>query len=158
MMLLSSWSPNCPMMLLSSWSPLCKNSHESNIIGQFGVGFYSAFVVADNVDVYTRSYDGSKGGKGYKWSSDGTGTFTISEAADLPRGTKIVLKFKDDALEFSKVPTVKKAAEKFSSFIDFPITVMDGDEAKEITKQEAVWTKRKATEEEHTQFFRYLNS
>mmetsp|Transcript_19671 Transcript_19671/g.44737 ORF Transcript_19671/g.44737 Transcript_19671/m.44737 type:complete len:757 (-) Transcript_19671:64-2334(-) len=133
------------------------DSDASNIIGQFGVGFYSTFVVADKVDVYTRSCDPTKDQKGYLWSSDGSGSFTITEVPDLPRGTKIELTLKDDAVEFSKLSTVKKAAEKFSSFIDFPIYVFEDGEDKAVNKQDALWLKSSATEEEHTSFFRYLS-
>lgn len=133
-------------------------SDASNIIGQFGVGFYSTFVVADKVDVYTKTCDVEKGSVGFHWSSDGSGSFTITEEPDIPRGTKIVLTLKDDAVEFSKLATVKKAAEKFSSFIDFPITVKEDGEDKAINKQEALWLKTSATPEEHTAFFRYLSS
>jgi len=132
-------------------------SDASKIIGQFGVGFYSTFVVADQVNVYTRTCDPEKGSQGYLWSSDGSGSYTVTEVPDLPRGTKIELVLKDDATEFAKVSTVKKAAEKFSSFIDFPIYVIEDGEEKAVNKQEALWQKSSATTEEHTQFFRYLN-
>jgi TNF receptor-associated protein 1 len=130
----------------------------NNIIGQFGVGFYSTFVVADRVDVYSKASDKALGGKGYHWTSDGSGSFEITEVPDLPRGTKIVLALKDDATEFSSLATVKKAAQKFSSFVDFPIAVVEDGEDKEINKQDALWLRRNATEEEHTAFYRYLGS
>jgi TNF receptor-associated protein 1 len=130
----------------------------SNIIGQFGVGFYSTFVVAERVDVYSKAADKELGDAGYHWSSDGSGSFEISEMGGLERGTKIVLQLKDDATEFANLANVKKAAQKFSSFVDFPISVIEEGEDKEINKQEALWLKRSATEEEHTAFFRYLGS
>uniref|UniRef100_A0AAZ3NNQ2 Heat shock protein 75 kDa, mitochondrial n=1 Tax=Oncorhynchus tshawytscha TaxID=74940 RepID=A0AAZ3NNQ2_ONCTS len=71
----------------------------SSIIGQFGVGFYSAFMVADRVDVYSQSAEPSS--PGYKWSSDGSGVFEIAEASGVRPGTKIVLHLKDDCKEFS---------------------------------------------------------
>jgi len=129
----------------------------SKIIGQFGVGFYSTFVVADRVDVFTKTCDPAKGDVGYLWSSDGTGSFTISESPNVSRGTKIVLTLKDDTTEFSKLSTVKKAAEKFSSYIDFPLYIVEDGEDKEVNKQEALWLQRSATADEHTEFFRYLN-
>jgi len=132
-------------------------SDASKIIGQFGVGFYSTFVVADEVKVYTRTCDPEKGNQGYLWSSDGSGSYTITEVPDLPRGTRIELTLKDDATEFAKVSTVKKAAEKFSSYIDFPIYLVEDGEEKAVNKQEALWMKSSATAEEHTAFFRYMN-
>lgn len=133
------------------------DSDASKIIGQFGVGFYSTFVVADMVEVYTKTCDPEKSDKGYLWASDGSGSYTITEMPDLPRGTRIVLHLKDDATEFAKLATVKKAAQKFSSYIDFPIFVMEDGEEKAVNKQEALWMKSSATPEEHTQFFRYLS-
>lgn len=133
------------------------DSDASKIIGQFGVGFYSTFVVADKVEVYTKTSDKEKGDIGYLWSSDGSGTFTIKEVPGVQRGTRIELTLKDDATEFSKLANVKKAAQKFSSFIDFPIYVAEDGEDKAVNKQEALWLKSSATPEEHTQFFRYLN-
>jgi len=130
----------------------------SKIIGQFGVGFYSTFVVADKVEVFTKTCDPEKGSQGYLWSSDGSGSYTIAELDDVPRGTRIVLTLKDDATEFAKLATIKKAAEKFSSFIDFPIFIKEDGEDKAVNKQEALWMKTSATEEEHTQFFRFLSS
>jgi len=132
-------------------------SDASKIIGQFGVGFYSTFVVADKVEVFSRTSDLDKGTTGYKWSSDGSGSYELAEVADLPRGTKIVLHLNDDAVEFAKVSTVKNAATKFSSYIDFPIQILEDGEEKPLNKQEALWLKSSATAEEHTEFFRYLN-
>lgn len=129
----------------------------SNIIGQFGVGFYSAFVVADKIEVFTKTSDVAKGNQGYMWSSDGDGSFTIVEAPDVQRGTKIVLTLKDDTTEFANLATVKKAANKFSSYVDFPLFVVEDGDAKELNKQDALWMKSSATPEEHTEFFRYLN-
>jgi len=132
-------------------------SDASKIIGQFGVGFYSTFVVADRVQVFTKSADPEQGNQGYLWESDGSGSYTITEAPDIARGTKIILTLKDDTTEFAKMVNVKKAATKFSSFIDFPLTIVEESEEKEVNKQEALWMKSSATAEEHTEFFRYLN-
>uniref|UniRef100_A0A8C9XS53 Heat shock protein 75 kDa, mitochondrial n=1 Tax=Sander lucioperca TaxID=283035 RepID=A0A8C9XS53_SANLU len=77
----------------------------STIIGQFGVGFYSSFMVADRVDVYSRSAEPDA--PGYKWSSDGSGVFEIAEASGVQQGTKIVLHLKDDCKEFSAEDRVK---------------------------------------------------
>jgi len=134
------------------------SSDTSNIIGQFGVGFYSTFVVAEKVDVYTKAADATLGDVGFHWTSEGAGSFEISEMEGLARGTKIVLHLKDDATEFAKLANVKKCATKFSSFVDFPIAVVEDGEDKEINKQDALWLKRSATDEEHTAFYRYLGS
>merc|ERR1719221_2080763 len=133
-------------------------SDASKIIGQFGVGFYSTFVVANKVDVYTKISDPEKGDKSYHWSSDGSGTFSITEIPNITRGTRIELILKDDATEFSKESVVKKAAQKFSSYIDFPISIVENGEDTPVNKQEALWLKSSATPEEHTQFFRYIGN
>eukprot|EP00392_Amoebophrya_sp_AT5.2_P015689 g15905.t1 len=128
----------------------------STIIGQFGVGFYSAFVVADKIEVFTRSADAAN--VGYKWTSDGMGEFTVEELENYEqRGTKIVLHLKEDCAEFSKLYTVKQCAKKFSSFVDFPLFVNEEGAFKELTKQEPLWLKSKATEEEHAEFYRFLS-
>ncbi|KAK2195792.1 bifunctional HSP90 [Babesia duncani] len=134
------------------------NDKANAIIGQFGVGFYSSFVVSNKVDVYTRSYDPELGHVGYHWCSDGSGSFTIGECLDLPRGTKIVCHLRDDCLLFSNIHNVKKIAEKFSAFINFPLYMQDGNEEIEITTQKPLWIEKSATDEEHEKFFRYLNN
>lgn len=128
------------------------------IIGQFGVGFYSSFVVAKSVEVFTRSFDPEKGSKGYHWSSDGSGSFKIKEVEDLPRGTKIICHLRDDCLEFANTQTVKRTAEKFSAFVNFPLYIQQDGADVEITTQKPLWMEKNASDEEHTKFFRYLNN
>ncbi|GIX62651.1 heat shock protein 75, putative [Babesia caballi] len=128
------------------------------IIGQFGVGFYSSFVVSQRVEVFTRSFDPEKGAKGYHWSSDGAGSFTIREVDGLPRGTKIVCHLRDDCLTFANTSNVKRIAEKFSAFVNFPLHVQEKDAEVEITTQKPLWMEKSASDEEHTKFFRYLNN
>lgn len=77
----------------------------SNIIGQFGVGFYSAFMVAKKVEVYTRS--SVAGSAGYKWSTDGSGTYEIDEVDNVDVGTKIVIHLKTDCREYADEERVK---------------------------------------------------
>lgn len=91
-----------------------------SLIGQFGVGFYSSFIVGDTVEVFSR-----KEGKNeaFIWTSDGSGSFEISEANDfdLSRGTKIVIHLKPEYKEFAKEDTLKKIIDKYSNFIQHPI-------------------------------------
>ena len=133
-------------------------SSDNKIIGQFGVGFYSSFVVADKVRVFSRSADVDKDEHGNIWESDGTGTFTINRDDSIERGTRIEIHLKEEAVDFSKFDLVKSAAQKFSSFIDFPIEVVNAtnQESVSITQQEALWLKTSATEEQHTDFYRFL--
>lgn len=91
----------------------------SSIIGQFGVGFYSSFIVADKVEVFTKQGEAD----GVAWISDGSGEFTVSAAEnlDFERGTKVVIKLKPDCREFCQDNEVEKVITKFSQFINYPI-------------------------------------
>lgn len=91
-----------------------------SIIGQFGVGFYSTFIVADSVEVFSRS---SLTGEGVRWVSDGSGEYEVStvDNLDFQRGTKIVLKLKAESREFSRESEVEKILKKYSLFITYPI-------------------------------------
>jgi HSP90 family molecular chaperone len=77
----------------------------SNIIGQFGVGFYSAFMVGNRVKVYSRSAE--PGSKGYCWTSDGSGAYTIAEAEGVSRGTKIIIQLQEGQEHFAKKQTIE---------------------------------------------------
>lgn len=90
-----------------------EGSAGDGIIGQFGVGFYSSFVVSDHVEVLSKS---QKSEKGTRWVSDGCGTYEVSdvENLDFTRGTRIVLKLLPESREFSQDPIVEKIVKKFS--------------------------------------------
>mgnify|MGYP000598259867 CR=1 FL=1 len=124
-----------------------------DIIGQFGVGFYSAFMVAEQVTLYTRSYKPNS--PSLIWKSDGTGTYTIEESEeDFKRGTKIVLQLKKDASEYTNEYQIKSIVKKYSSFVQFPILV----NGEKINTIEPLWTKNKneISEEEYNEFYKYL--
>eukprot|EP00388_Colpodella_angusta_P018983 GDKJ01047392.1.p1 GENE.GDKJ01047392.1~~GDKJ01047392.1.p1 ORF type:complete len:711 (+),score=197.18 GDKJ01047392.1:226-2133(+) len=137
-----------------------KSSSTANtIIGQFGVGFYSGFVVADKMEVFTRSALNSSDKKAYRWVSNGTGEFEVEElSSDDSRapeyGTKIVLHLKDSLKDkFCDSENIVKIAKKFSSFVNFPIDV-DGAE---ISRSSQPWTSSSCTEEEHNEFFKSIS-
>lgn len=122
---------------------------DARLIGQFGVGFYSAFVVADRVTVLTRRA-GTAADEGVKWESDGKGEYLL-EAAELPeRGTTIVLHLKADEDEFLKGWELKSLVRKYSDHVAFPIRVpveKDGkptDEWETTNAASALWTKPKS--------------
>jgi len=94
-----------------------------SIIGQFGVGFYSVFMVADQVDVFTRRWDAETG---IHWSSDGQGGYTVKPVDGLSVGTQIELKLRTDCREYSDVEEVKRVATKYSSFTSFPLMCDNG--------------------------------
>lgn len=128
------------------------DNKDVNLIGQFGVGFYSAFMVADKVSLTTRSYQPDV--QGYRWESDGRGSYSISEEVDLPRGTHITLHLKEDAKAFANVDTVKRIIKQYSSFVPYPVYVNE----EKINTVQALWTKNKneISEEDYTEFYKYI--
>jgi molecular chaperone HtpG len=125
---------------------------DANLIGQFGVGFYSVFMVTDEVTIETRHADPDS--KGYRWKSDGAGKFTIEEIDRKARGTKISFKLKDDHKEFAEEYRVKAIIKKYSNFVDFPIFV--GKE--KVNLVSALWHKPKdqIKEEERVEFYKFI--
>lgn len=123
----------------------------AHIIGQFGVGFYSVFMVADSVRVYTRS--AKPGSKGYCWESVGEGEFSISEAEGVARGTKIVLQLKESEKEYSMRETVERIIKKYSNFVAYPIKL----NGSKVDTLQAIWLKKDITPEEHKEFYKYLS-
>ncbi len=122
-----------------------------NLIGQFGVGFYSAFMAAKKVTVKTRSWDGSEG---HEWVSDGGGTYSISPCPGLHRGTKIILELKEDAEQYANKFTIERIIQQYSTFIPFPVKV-DG---KTVNTVQAIWTRSKGeiTDEEYIEFYKFI--
>jgi len=92
-----------------------------SLIGQFGVGFYAAFMVAEEVKVQSRSY--IKDDEGHQWVSDGTGGYTISPCKGIHRGTRIIIKLKDDCHHYADEGTIKRIIKQYSSFVSFPVVV-----------------------------------
>jgi molecular chaperone HtpG len=126
-------------------------STPGSLIGKFGVGFYSVFMVAKEVRVFTRS-SGSDG-DGLVWTSDGATGYTIDEAPGQSRGARIVIELKDDAHDFSEAATVKRILEKYSSFVPFPI-LLNGERVNTV---EALWLKSKneVTDEQYDEFYKF---
>ncbi|CAK1578248.1 unnamed protein product [Parnassius mnemosyne] len=126
----------------------------SSIIGQFGVGFYSAFMVADKLEVYTRS--SKSGSPGYKWSSDGSGTYEIQEMEDVPIGTKIIVYLKTDCREFADDERVKDIIKKYSNFIGSPILLNN----EQVNSIKPVWLMdpKEVTHEQHVEFYRFISN
>ncbi|MCW1922610.1 molecular chaperone HtpG [Luteolibacter arcticus] len=123
----------------------------ANMIGQFGVGFYSAFMVADKVEVFTRSW--RENGEDLLWTSDGVSGYSIEEASGLERGVKLVLHLKEEHAEYAEEARVKHLIERYSNFVGFPI-LLNGER---VNKVEALWLKNKAdiTEAEYKAFFEF---
>jgi molecular chaperone HtpG len=131
-----------------------KNVDLTQVIGQFGVGFYSVFMVADWVRVTSRSY--KPRAKAVSWYATGEDNFEISPAEMSERGTKIDIKLKEDAKEFAEEHRLKNIIHKHSDYIGFPIYV--GDEEKQVNKQTSLWrtSKSEVTEEQYKDFYRQM--
>jgi HSP90 family molecular chaperone len=131
-----------------------KNVDLTQVIGQFGVGFYSVFMVADWVRVTSRSY--KPRAKAVSWYATGEDNFEISPTVMKERGTKIEIKLKEDAKEFAEEYRLKNIIHKHSDYIGFPIYV--GDDEKQVNKQTSLWRTSKSdlTEEQYKDFYRQV--
>ena len=134
---------------------------DSQLIGQFGVGFYSAFIVADEVEVYTRKA-GVAANDGVRWASKADGDFTV-EAAVLPeRGTRIVLHLKDAAKEFADAWRLRSLVRRYSDHIAFPVSMRKEGEAtldwEPVNQAKALWTRARSdiTDEEYREFYQHV--
>jgi molecular chaperone HtpG len=125
------------------------------LIGQFGVGFYSAFMVSDKVVVLTRKAGESQG---WRWESDGRGDFTVSEATDVPRGTRVVMHLKADEGEFLEESRLRRIVQKYSDHIALPILYGEGEEAQSLNKASALWTRSRneITPEQYKEFYHHV--
>lgn len=124
---------------------------EVSLIGKFGVGFYSAFMLADKVEVLTRSYQEESG---WKWESDGTGAFTIEPEEKTERGTSIRLHLRKDLDEFTEETRLKFILKKYSTFVPYPINL--GEEL--VNDQPPIWLEPKTQlkQEQYDDFYQYL--
>jgi len=124
---------------------------ETSLIGQFGVGFYSAFMVSNDVKVFTRSWE--KDSQPLSWASDGKSGYEIQEEKEQKRGTSILISLTDDHEEFSKEDRVKDILQSYSSFVPFPV-LLNGER---INTVEAIWMKAKSeiTDEDYTEFYKF---
>ncbi len=128
-------------------------SNVPDLIGQFGVGFYSAFMVADTITVTSRRA-GEK--DTHCWESDGLGTFTVKKVESAPRGTQIVLHLKPDAVDYLEGWKIESVVKAYSDHIVHPILLRDDGEApRQINSGSAIWMRAKAevTAEQHKEFF-----
>ena len=123
----------------------------ANLIGQFGVGFYSAFMVAKSVKVYSHSW--KTGEAGHVWSSDGSGSYEIEEVEGLSRGSKIVIELKDDCADYANEGRIKAILERYSAFVSFPINL----NGQHINTVQALWLRSKSEikEEEYNEFYKF---
>lgn len=123
----------------------------SGLIGQFGVGFYSAFMVADKVQVFSRSW--KEDSESLRWESDGKTGYEIETVDELPRGVKIVLYLNETSKEFADDFRIKGLIQRYSNFVGFPILI----NGKRVNEIEALWLKNKSeiTDEEYKAFYQF---
>lgn len=126
----------------------------SNIIGQFGVGFYSAFIVAQRVEVFTRA--ATPNAPGLRWSTDGSGMYEIEEAENVEHGTKIVLHLKTDCREYADEDRIRAVIKKYSNFVGSPI-ILNNKQANEI-KPLWLMEPQSITKEQHQDFYRFISN
>ena len=138
---------------------------DSNLIGQFGVGFYSCFMVADKVEVITRK---ALDDKGYKWTSDGQTGFNITDAKKDSHGTKIILYLNDNGSEYANRWSIDNIIKKYSDHIAFPIELNYTEEVdkkvenktEQINSGSAFWKKSKSSlkKKDYNEFYKALSS
>lgn len=125
-----------------------------SLIGKFGVGFYSVFMVSDSVKAYTRTWQ--KEGEGLCWESDGSGGYSIDKTDGQRRGTKIVIQLKDEFEEFSKEDRIKDIVKKYSAFVQFPVSV----NGEKVNTVDAIWLRSKSEikDEEYEEFYKFQSN
>ena len=136
---------------------------DSQLIGQFGVGFYSAFIVADKVSVRTRAA-GASADEGVFWESAGEGEYTIADITKADRGTEITLHLREGEDEFLDAWRVRSIIGKYSDHIALPVEIESKDEENDTTtwekinKAQALWTRNKSeiSDEEYNEFYKHI--
>ena len=132
---------------------------DSNLIGQFGVGFYSVFMVADKVQVISKSALNDKD-EGTFWESTGEDKYKIKSVEKINNGTEIHIFLNDDNTEFADIGRVRFLLEKYSQYINFPLYISDGKETNErVNEAEALWlkSKRSIKDEEYKEFYKFIS-
>jgi molecular chaperone HtpG len=131
---------------------------DAQLIGQFGVGFYSAFIVADEVTVLSRRAD-APADQGVSWISDGRGEYRIETVERQERGTTVQLKLKDNAGEFLELERLKGLIRKYSDHIAFPVRLTgSGQEQETVNRAKALWARPRSEikDEEYVEFYKHI--
>ena len=132
--------------------------HDARLIGQFGVGFYSAFIVADKVTVETRRA-GLPAAEGVLWESDGAGEFTVETIERAERGTSVTLHLKAAETEFCEPMRIETLIRKYSDHIAFPVSLAGDDEDRVVNDATALWTRSRTDvdDDEYREFYKHLS-
>jgi molecular chaperone HtpG len=131
-------------------------ARDLSLIGQFGVGFYAAFMAAEKVEVFSRRAGETQG---WRWVSDGKGDFAVAAADDVARGTKIVLHLREDATEFLETPRLKSIITHYSDHIALPILLKADGKEDRLNEAAALWMRPKSeiTERQYAEFYRHVS-
>jgi molecular chaperone HtpG len=129
-----------------------QSASDRQIIGHFGLGFYSAFMVAKTVEIDTLSY--KEGAQAVHWSCDGSPSFTLEESSRTTHGTTITLTLQDEEKEYAEASRIKQLVKTYCDFMPVPIK-MDGEQ---VNRQKALWRESPSslTDEDYLDFYRYL--
>ena len=133
-----------------------KEKSDVSLIGQFGVGFYAAFMVAESVTVTSRRAGSDEA---WRWMSDGHGSFEIEPVeGEMPRGTTIVMKLKKDAKEFSEETRIRHIITTYSDHIGLPVWLHADGKSEQINEAAALWTRPKSeiSDEQYQEFYRHV--
>ncbi len=139
-----------------------EKKHDAHLIGQFGVGFYSAFIVADKVTVESRRA-GLGADAAVRWESEGQGEFTVEDIERAERGTTVTLHLKKGELEFVEAYRVESLIRKYSDHIGFPVSLTDASdkesETKLVNSATALWTRPRSdvSDDEYKEFYKHLS-
>ncbi len=130
-----------------------KDASIPELIGQFGVGFYSVFMVARKITVRSRSY--KKDEPAYEWVSEGAESFIIRPTEKEDRGTEVIIELKEDAEEFADKTKIREIIKKYSDYVPFPIELDD----EVVNQQTSLWRKspNEVKEEEYEKFYQYVS-
>jgi len=135
-----------------------KGQNENNIIGHFGLGFYSSFMVSEKVEIFTKSY--KEDSKAVRWECDGSPEYTLEETEKAERGTSIVLYLNSESKEFLEDHRVRTVLEKFCKFLPVPVYFPEGSEGelKQINNTSPAWTKKPSelSTEDYQAFYKEL--
>ncbi len=128
---------------------------DMSLIGQFGVGFYSAFMVADQVEVLARKAGEAEG---WRWVSDGKGEFTIEPLSDSPRGVAIIIHLREGEDEYLDPARLRQIVRTYSDHIGLPIVLEDGGKDETINTASALWTRPRSeiTDEQYKEFYHHV--
>ena len=156
---------------------------DASLIGQFGVGFYSGFIVADEIEVLTRSAQAGDDHTGARWVSQGEDDFTVEDVANLPRGTQVILHLREDSVEFADDFRLRSIVRRYSDHIGVPVEMLekplpamdgtddgdeveDGDDSAEVAEifevvnsAQALWTRPRTdiSEDEYQEFYKHIS-